>query len=222
MEAPETNIRRMIQELNQYILPGILMESFDAYREDAYKEAIRSIAPSTLAWFLDLLNRYRGPGDRNESLLEVFDPCMFTVNHPAWEMPPGTAIDLPALTSDIAARAERGSDFADVARSEIRQFREHADTYDDVELMELGAIAIAGLADTGRTFRGREGVIRYLALNASAEMEDLWAMDDTAWTNAPARRIEFNGHGGTPQRTTPGGEGHAANAGEGLLLLLGR
>jgi hypothetical protein len=73
MEAPETNIRRMIQELNQYILPSTLMESFDAYREEAYKEAIRSIAPSTLAWFLDMLNRYRGHEDRKESLLEVFD-----------------------------------------------------------------------------------------------------------------------------------------------------
>jgi hypothetical protein len=123
-----------------------------AYREEAFKEAIRSIAPSTLAWFLDMVNRYRGPEDRKESLLEVFDPSMFTVNHPAWETPPGTAIDLPALTSDISARAERGSEFADVARSEIRQFWEHADTYDDAELLELGKIAIAGLADTGRTF----------------------------------------------------------------------
>jgi hypothetical protein len=40
-------------------------------------------------------------------------------------------------------------------------------------------------------FRDREDVIRYLALNASAEMEDLWATDDTAWTNAPVRHIEF-------------------------------
>jgi hypothetical protein len=191
MEAPETNIRRILQELNQYILPSTLMESFDAYREEAFKEAIRSIAPSTLAWFLDLFNRYRGPGDRNESLLEVFDPCMFTVNHPAWEMPPGTAIDLPALTSDIAARAERDSKLAEIARSEIRQFREHADTYDDAELMELGAIAIAGLGDPGRTFHDREDVLRYLALNASTEMEDLWATDDTAWANAPDRHIEF-------------------------------
>jgi hypothetical protein len=57
--------------------------------------------------------------------------------------------------------------------------------------MELGKIAIAGLADSGRTFRDREDIILYLALNASAEMEDLWATDDNAWTNAPARHIEF-------------------------------
>jgi hypothetical protein len=115
----------------------------------------------------------------------------YSVNHPAWETPPGTAIGLPALTSDIAARAAPSSELADVARSEIRQFREHADTYDDAELMELGAIAIAGLADSGRAFRGREDVIRYLALNASAEIEDPWATDDSAWTNAPARHIQF-------------------------------
>jgi hypothetical protein len=40
-------------------------------------------------------------------------------------------------------------------------------------------------------FRDREDAIRYLALNASTEMEDLWAADDAAWLNAPARRIEF-------------------------------
>jgi hypothetical protein len=191
METPETNIRRMIQELNQYILPSTLMESFDAYREEGYKEAIRSIAPSSLAWYLDMLNRYRGPEDRKESLLEVFDPSMFTVNHPAWEKPTGTAIDLPALTSEIAGRAEKGSEMAEIAREEVREFREHTDTYDDAEFVELGRIAIAGLADSGRTFRDREDAIRYLALNASAKMEDLWATDDTAWIKAPARHVEF-------------------------------
>jgi hypothetical protein len=118
----------MIQELNQYILPSTLMESFDAYREEADKEATKAITPSTLAWLLDMLNRYRGPEDRKESLLAVFDPSMFTVNHPAWETPPETTIDLPALTSDIAARAEKGSEMAEVAREEIRELREHADT----------------------------------------------------------------------------------------------
>ena len=83
MEVPETNIQRMIQELNQYILPSTPMESFDAYREEAYKEATRSIAPSTLAWFLDMFNQYHGHEGRKESLLDVFDPGMSTVNHPA-------------------------------------------------------------------------------------------------------------------------------------------
>ena len=104
------------------------MESFDAYREEKYKEAIKAIPESTLAWFLDMLNRYRGPEDRKESLLEVFDPSMYTENHPARESPPGTVIELPALTSEIAAMAEKGSELVEVAREEIRQFRNHADS----------------------------------------------------------------------------------------------
>ena len=96
MATPQTDIERMIQELNQYILPSTLMESFDAYREENYKEAIRLVPETTLAWFLDMLNRYRGPEDRKESLLEVFDPSMYTENHPAWERPPGTVIELKA------------------------------------------------------------------------------------------------------------------------------
>ena len=191
MNDSTTEIQKMVQELNQYILPGTLMESFDAYREEAYRQALSSIPKTTVAWFLDMLNRFRGPEDRKESLLEVFDPSMFTVNHPAWEKPPGTVIDLPALTSEVAANAKRDSEMAEIAREEIRRFREHADTYDDEELMQLGSIAIAGLADQGRTFQNREAVLRYLALNASTGMEDLWAADDTDWFEAPARHIEF-------------------------------
>jgi len=48
------------------------MESFDAYQEETYKEAIKVVPESTLAWFLEMLNRYRGPEDRKESLLELF------------------------------------------------------------------------------------------------------------------------------------------------------
>jgi hypothetical protein len=191
MNDPTTNIQKMIQELNQYILPGTLMESFDAYREEAYRQALSSIPKTTVAWLLDMLNRFRGPEDRKESLLEVFDPCMFTVNHPAWESPPGTVIDLPALTSEVATNAKRDSEIAEIAREEVRQFREHADTYDDEELMQLGSIAIAGLADQGRTFQNREAVLRYLALNASTEMEELWATDDTDWLEASTRHIDF-------------------------------
>jgi hypothetical protein len=191
MNDPTTESQKMIQELNQYILPGTLMECFDAYREEAYRQALSSIPKTTVAWFLDMLNRFRGPDDRKESLLEVFDPSMFTVNHPAWERPPGTSIDLPALTSEVVANAKKDSEMAEIAREEVRRFREHAGTYDDEELMQLGSIAIAGLADQGRTFQNREAVVRYLALNASTGMEDLWAGDDTDWLEAPTRHIEF-------------------------------
>jgi hypothetical protein len=116
---------------------------------------------------------------------------MFTVDHPAWQSPPETVIELPALTSEIAAKADRESEFAETARKEVREFREHADLYDDEGLMQLGAIALAGLGDQRRTFQNREAVIRYLALNASPRMEDLWVSDDSEWLEAPGRRIEF-------------------------------
>jgi len=161
------------------------------YREEKYKEAVKAVPEAALAWFLDLLNRYRGPENRKESLLEVFDPCLYTENHPAWESPPSTVIEVPALTSEVVALAEKESDLADVARDEIRAFRNHVDTYDDEELMHLREIAKAGLADHKTVFQTREEIIRYVALNASAEMEDLWAADATAWLEAPVRRIEF-------------------------------
>jgi len=191
MATLHTDADKMIQELNQYILPSTLMESFDAYREDKYKEAVKTVPEATLAWFLDMLNRYRGPEDRKESLLEVFDPNMYTENHPAWESPPGRVIELPALASEVVALAEKESELAEVAREEILQFRIHANTYDDEELMQLSEIAKAGLADQETVFETREEIIRYLALNASTSIEDMWATDPTAWLEAPVRRIEF-------------------------------
>ena len=110
MATLHTDVDKMIQELNQYILPSTLMECFDAYREEKYREAIKTIPEATLAWFLDMLNRYRGPEDKKESLLEVFDPNTYTENHPAWESPPGRVIELPALTSEVVALAEKESE----------------------------------------------------------------------------------------------------------------
>lgn len=191
MATPQTDIEKMIQELNQYILPSTLMECFDAYREEKYKEAIKTIPEATLAWFLDMLNRYHGPEDKKESLVEVFDPSMYTENHPAWDSPPGTVIELPALTSEVVALAEKESEMGDVAQEEILEFRIQADTYDDNELIQLGEIAKAGLADEKTIFYEREKVIGYLALNASARIEDLWVADAADWIEAPVRKIKF-------------------------------
>ena len=52
--------------------------------------------------FLDMLNRFRGPDDRKDSLVDIFDPGMYTCDHPAWEAAPGTRIEMPALTSEVA------------------------------------------------------------------------------------------------------------------------
>ncbi|MBV8674962.1 MAG: hypothetical protein JOZ33_16150, partial [Acidobacteriaceae bacterium] len=96
MRTPTTDIDQMIHELNAMQLPATLMESFDAYREDAVRSASGKIEASQLRWYLDLLNRFRGPDDQKQSLFDVFDPEMYTVDHPAWNAPPGTTIEMPA------------------------------------------------------------------------------------------------------------------------------
>jgi len=191
MHIPTTDIEQMIQELNAIQLPGSLMESFDAYREDTLRTATKECTPSQLNWYLDLLNRFRGPDDRKDSLLDVFDPEMYTANHPAWDAPPGTRIEMPALTSEVAKLADRNSEFADLAREEIRELCELAESFADEEVLGMARIAQAALVDRRTTFQGRQDAIRYLALNASALLEDLWAEDDSLWLRAPARQIEF-------------------------------
>ncbi|MGB6872229.1 MAG: hypothetical protein WBD93_21635 [Acidobacteriaceae bacterium] len=191
MQNPTTDIQKMIKELNRFQLPSSLMESFDTWREDAARAASREFRPSQLSWFLDLLNRFRGPEDRKDSLLEVFDPGMYTSNHPAWEAAPGTTIELPALTSDVAGIAGRDSEFSEIAREEIRDFRELARSFADEEIVGLAKVARAALADQRKSVGGREDAVRYLALNASALLEDFWAEDDTLWVKAPSRRIHF-------------------------------
>ena len=192
MQTPSTEIDQMIVQLNELILPSSLMESFDVYREESVKSTARCFSDAQLLWFLDMLNRFRGADDRKDSLVDIFDPSMYTCDHPAWEAAPGTRIEMPALTSQVARLVGRNSEFAEIAREEINEFRDHAETYADEEILGLAHIAASALVDQGKTFQGREEAIRYLALNASAVLEDLWATDDTHWRNAPARQIQFD------------------------------
>lgn len=192
MQTPATEIDQMIVQLNEFILPSSLMESFDVYREESVKSAARGFNDAQLSWFLGMLNRFRGPDDRKDSLVDIFDPGMYTCDHPAWEAAPGTRIEMPALTSEVARLVDCNSEFAEIAKEEINEFRDHAETYADDEIFGLAQIAAAALVDQGRSFHGREDTMRYLALNASAVLEDLWATDDTLWKNAPARQIRFD------------------------------
>ena len=155
MQNPTTDIEEMIKQLNRFQLPSSLMECFDAWRENAAGAASREFSPSQLSWFLDLLNRFRGPEDRKDSLLEIFDPGMYTANHPAWEAAPGTEIELPALTSDVAWIADGDSEFSEIAREEIGDFRELARSFANEELVGLAKIARAALGDPGKPIGGR-------------------------------------------------------------------
>ena len=192
MWTPGTEIDRRIVQLSEFILPSSLMESFDVYREESVKNAARGFNDAQISWFLDMLNRFRGPNDRKDSLVDIFDPGMYTCDHPAWEAAPGTRIEMPALTSDVARLVDGKSEFAKIAREEIDEFRDHAETYADSDIFGLAHIAAASLVDQGRSFERREEAIRYLALNASALLEDLWATDATFWKNAPIRHIQFD------------------------------
>ena len=139
MQTPATEIDQMIVQLNEFILPSSLMESFDVYREESVKSAARCFNDAQLSWFLDMLNRFRGPDDRKDSLVDIFDPGMYTCDHPAWETAPGTRIEMPALTFEVARLADRDSEFAEIAREEINEFRDHAETYADEEILEWRA-----------------------------------------------------------------------------------
>jgi hypothetical protein len=192
MATPAIDINQMIVQLNQFTLPSSLMESFDVYREESVKVAASGFSDAQLSWFLDMMNRFRGPDDRKDSLLDIFDLSIYTYDHPAWKAAPGTRIEMPTLTSDVAKLVDRGSEFAEIARTQINEFRDHAESYADDEILGLAHIAASALVDQGKTFRGREDAIRYLALNASAVIEDFWATDDTLWKNAPVRHIQFD------------------------------
>jgi len=87
--------------------------------------------------------------------------------------------------------ARDDSEFAEIAREEIRDFRELARPFADEEIVGLLNIARAALADQRKSVEVREDALRYLALNASALLEDLWAEDDTLWVKAASRRIHF-------------------------------
>jgi hypothetical protein len=192
MATPAIDINQMIEQLNQFALPSSLMESFDSYREESVNGAGSGFSDAQLSWFLDMMNRFRGPHDRKDSLLDIFDPGMYTCGHPAWKAAPGTRIEMPALTSDVAKLADHDSEFAKIARTQINEFRDQAETYADDEILGLAHIAASALVDQEKIFRGREDALRYLALNASAVIEDLWATDDSLWKNAAVRHIEFD------------------------------
>src|ERR1700744_3029686 len=115
MEAQTIDMDQMIHQLNELIIPSTLMESFDAYREESVRASSIKFTETKLSRFLEMLNAFRGTNDRKDTLLDIFDPSMFTINHPAWTSPPGTHIEMPSLTSHIAVFAGQDSEFAAAA-----------------------------------------------------------------------------------------------------------
>ena len=188
MDALEKEIEKYNQTLNQFILPGTLMDCFEYQRRREMRKAAIAFNDNELSWFLHMMNELRGVADRKEDFDLLFDPVMYMVDHPAWTAPPGLTIELPPLNTQVLPLAGAGSEFARIAEEEVTRLRNLSDTYPDGALIGLANVAAAAYLDSGGALSDRRTAIRYLAINTSAKLEDYWAKDDSLW-NAAGKRI---------------------------------
>ncbi len=191
MDALDQQITQYSQALEDLILPGTLIDCYEQHRRRLMRQASACFNDNELSWFLDMLNQLRGVADRQDDFDLLFDPMMYTENSPAWDAPPGLAIDLPVLNSQLAAFPFVTDDFRKIAEDEIAHFRTLADTYPDEAICGLALLAAAALVDCDPGITDRRSAIRYLALNASAKLEDYWAEDDTFWKTAGPRVVKL-------------------------------
>ncbi len=191
MDALDQQIAQYSQALEDLILPGTLIDCYEQHRRRLMRQASACFNDNELSWFLDMLNQLRGVADRQDDFDLLFDPMMYTENSPAWDAPPGLAIDLPVLNSQLAAFPFVTDDFRTIAEDEIGHFRTLADTYADEAMCGLALLAAAALVDCDPGITDRRSAIRYLALNASAKLEDYWAEDDTFWKTAGPRVVKL-------------------------------
>jgi hypothetical protein len=181
-------IEKCTRSLEGLILPGSLMDCFEYHRRQEMRKAASSFNDNELSWFLHMMNEFRGVDDRKEDFDLLFDPVMYMIDHPAWTLPPGLEIELPPLNTAVFAQASTGSMFRQIAEDEVARLRTLADTYPDDAVIGLARIAVAAhLDDT--PIVDRRMSIRYLAMNTSAKLEDLWAGDDTLWLETGTRKV---------------------------------
>ncbi len=191
MDALEHQLGQYSQALEDLILPGTLIDCYEQHRRRLMRQASASFNDNELSWFLDMLNQLRGVADRQDDFDLLFDPIMYTENSYAWEAPPGLAIELPILNSQLEKLPHVAGEFRKIADEEITHFRTLADTYTDEAICGLALLAAAALVDCDPGITDRRSAIRYLALNASARLEDYWAADDTLWKAAGARIVKL-------------------------------
>ncbi len=191
MDALDHQIMQYSQALEDLILPGTLIDCYEQHRRRLMRQASACFNDNELSWFLDMLNQLRGVADRQDDFDLLFDPMMYTENSYAWEAPPGLAIELPVLNSQLAAAAFVTDKFRKMAAEEIARFRTLADTYPDKAICGLALLAAAALVDCDPGITDRGSAIRYLALNASARLENYWAEDDALWKSAAPRVVKL-------------------------------
>ncbi len=191
MDALDHQLTQYSPALEDLILPGTLIDCYEQHRRRLMRQASACFNDNELSWFLDMLNQLRGVADRQDDFDLLFDPMMYTENSYAWDAPPGLAIELPVLNSQLAAAPFVMDKFRKMAEDEIARFRTLAETYPDEAICGLALLAAAALVDCDPGITDRRSAIRYLALNASARLEDYWAEDDTLWKSAGPRVVKL-------------------------------
>ena len=191
MDALDHQITQYSQTLEDLILPGTLIDCYEQHRRRLMRQASASFNDNELSWFLDMLNQLRGVADRQDDFDLLFDSMMYTENSYAWDAPPGLAIKLPVLNSQLATHPRVTAEFKKIVDQEISQFRTLAETYPDDAICGRALLAAAALVDCDPGITDRRSASRYLALNASAKLEDYWATDDVLWKAAGPRVVKL-------------------------------
>ena len=192
MDAVAQHLEQYNRFLEEFVLPGTLMDCFEHHRRREMRKAAIAFNDNELSWFLHMMNELRGVADQKDDFDVLFDPVMYMVDHPAWGAPPGLVINLPALNSQVFGRAEADSAFRVIAEEEVAQLRTLAETYPDEAVLGLAKIAAAAFVDAQPDIIDRRSAIRYLAINTSAKLEDYWAADDTPWQEAGDRVVRLS------------------------------
>jgi hypothetical protein len=191
MDVLDYHLEQKLRELDELMLPSTLLDCFEIYRKGQVEKAASCFNHNELSWFLDSINRLRGVADQKDELELVFDPMMYTVGHPSWELPPGRRIDVPPLNSEVLRRVSSNATLAVLAKQETSRLLELTDSYMDEDIFGFARIAAAALCDGTPGFADRWEAVRYLAIHGSSQIEDYWVKDDTLWEMMPVRRIEL-------------------------------
>ncbi len=189
MDVLDHELKELMEGMDDFILPGNLMDCFEYFRRQGMRDAGAAFNENEVSWFLDMMNRLRGVRDRKDTLDLIFDPMMYTVEHQAWEAPPGRSIELPPLNTAVFELSGRDSEFRRLAEEEVARLDELAESYPDDAVIGLAKIGAAAYGDGTAAVETRRDAIRYLAINASAKLEDYWATDDSLWEQAGSRTV---------------------------------
>ena len=192
MDALTQHLEQYSRSLEEFILPGTLMDCFEHHRRREMRKAAIAFNDNELSWFLHMMNELRGVADHKDDFDILFDPVMYMVNHPAWGAPPGLVIELPALNTQVFERSEVGSLFWTIAEEEVALLRTLAETYPDEAMIGLAKVAAAAFVDAQTAIDDRRSAIRYLAINTSARLEDYWASDDMLWRETGDRVVTLS------------------------------